>query len=144
MVPLVGPHQGHLITVRTAKHNCGAYEVHATCSCGSTWHEASGGCHIHPTSPAEGDESLEQVVREALALPDYLWPGGGAPEWWVTWVTNVAQVYHNYPEFSVAAISSAAANLAAVIDGVLNKRLPFKAARAALKDFRAAKMWRPG
>lgn len=39
-----GQHHGHVVTVRTAKHNCGAYSEMQDCSCGQSWCNSMHGC----------------------------------------------------------------------------------------------------
>jgi hypothetical protein len=39
-----GKHHGHVVTVYTAKHNCGAYEETHICSCGEEYENGMYGC----------------------------------------------------------------------------------------------------
>lgn len=137
-----GKHCGHIVRISSAKNNCGNYAVSVACSCGSTWEQASGGCHIH-RSYEMGDETLAEVAEEALHIPDYLWPEKEPPEWWVNWMARIGGVYNGYPEFLVAAISSMAADMASILDGLLDKRISSRQVRQIREDFQFAKIWRP-
>ena len=39
-----GNHDGHTVTIDTAKYNCGVYAVDIICSCGKSWQNGMSGC----------------------------------------------------------------------------------------------------
>jgi len=69
-----GPHDGHTVTVRTAKHNCGAYATDIDCSCGAGWSSAMNGCwQWGHQRDEEGDPTLAEMDTMAYTytgMPD--------------------------------------------------------------------------
>lgn len=55
----VAGHPGHIVTVFSDKHSCGAYSIVVECSCGSCWQSALEGCWQNAHQREEsGDRSL--------------------------------------------------------------------------------------
>lgn len=55
-----GPHAGHEAEVRTAKHNCGAYEIDVFCECGAEYKNDVFGCwQWGHQRTGSGDPTLE-------------------------------------------------------------------------------------
>lgn len=67
--PLEGKHAGHTISISSDKHNCGAYQIDAKCSCGATYHNGMNGCwqNGHQRSE-EGDQELSIAFDMAYSL----------------------------------------------------------------------------
>lgn len=58
-----GPHQGHTVTLKTHKHQCGAYAEDVDCNCEGHWHNQLNGCWQQGHQRDEhGDKALAAVV----------------------------------------------------------------------------------
>ena len=64
-----GPHDGHVVTIETEKHNCGAYGESVRCDCGDSWQSAMHGCWQHGHQREEGgDGELAEMMTLAYRL----------------------------------------------------------------------------
>lgn len=61
--PTDGLHAGHRVTIDTAKHDCGAYQEDASCSCGATFSNRMNGCWQYGHQREQtGDAALEEII----------------------------------------------------------------------------------
>lgn len=61
-----GPHNGHIVTFYTERHDCGVHGTTIECSCGTVWQSAMHGCWHQKHQRAEaGSPELAEMNTTA-------------------------------------------------------------------------------